>query len=297
MLLLKPILFIGCFLLVITASISQEVSEEVIEIREFNQLDTRRLDLVSRTSDALTGTQVIQNVINLNIEERENYFFNEIKKGNIPDFLRNMVKVSNKIAINGTYRSISYYVLPDYVAIGSDEDYFLCPMTPVLGQKIADALDCFLPTKKMVDQIWEASKVKMEPQPIPPSDKMTTVPVFKQHNDMVVAQRQSSIIRDTLGSLVSGNKKDVIISNLIYSAPAPRSVIIYGWHDSSGKNIQPIYAGHSEDYVDYSHGIRLIHNKVYVDGVEILVSDVLKSNELHSLLSDEGIIYKPYYPY
>lgn len=297
MLLLKPVLFIGCLLLVIISFTNQEsASEEIIEINRTNQLDTKKLKLVSRASDALTGTQVIQNSINLNLEEREAYFFHEINKGNIPDFQRNMVKVSARVSINGTYRSISYYALPDYLAIGSNEDYFLCPMTPVLGQKIADALDCFLPTKKMVDQIWEASKVKMEPQPIPPSDKMTTVPVFKEHNTMVLTQRQTSIAKDALGSLVSGNKKDVIISNLIYSAPAPRSVIIYGWHDPTGKNIQPRYSGHSEDYVDYSHGIRLIQNKVYVDDTEMLASDVLKSKELNILLSDEGIVIKPYYP-
>jgi uncharacterized ubiquitin-like protein YukD len=170
-------------------------------------------------------------------------------------------------------------------------------MTPGLAQKIADKLDCFLPTKKMVDQIWEAAKVKMEPQPIPPTDKMTTVPVFEQHNTLVREQRQTFIKTDTLGTLVSGNKKDVIISNLIYRSPEPRRVIIYGWHDPSGKRIQPVYAGHNENYADYSHGIRLIQNKVYVDAIEMQAAEVLGSEELKSLLSDEGKLLKPYYPY
>ena len=42
-------------------------------------------------------------------------------------------------------------------------------------------------------------------------------------------------------------------------------VAIYGWHTLDGKPIQPVYAGHVNWYVDYSHGIRLIAKKVKID--------------------------------
>ena len=38
----------------------------------------------------------------------------------------------------GTNQNAVYHVTPDYLAIGSDQDYFLCPMTPLLGQRISD---------------------------------------------------------------------------------------------------------------------------------------------------------------
>jgi len=46
-----------------------------------------------------------------------------------------------------------------------------------------------------------------------------------------------------LGELVGGDKKDVVISNIIYGYPAPGRVVIYGWHYLSGTPIQPLYNG------------------------------------------------------
>ena len=302
MIFLRQTIYILCLIIVFTNCtnkniVSEEVFPVIEEFKEFGHPNTKELNITPRAANAKSGTQIVHIISDLSLEEREDYIYNEVKNGNIPDFSRNMVKVSARTSIKGTFKYINYYVLPDYLALGSDEDYFLCPMTPGLAQKLAEQFDCFLPTRKMVDQIWEAAKVKMEPQPIPPTNKMTTVPVFDQHNSDVRIQRQTFMKSDTLGVLVSGNKKDVIISNLIYRSADPRRVIIYGWHDTSGKNIQPIYAGHSENYVDYSHGIRLIQSKVYVDSIEMSASEVLGSEEIKSLLSDEGKILKPYYPY
>jgi hypothetical protein len=44
-------------------------------------------------------------------------------------------------------------------------------------------------------------------------------------------------------------------------------VASYGWHKLDGKPIQPVYAGHVNWYVDYSHGIRLIAKQVKMDGI------------------------------
>jgi len=42
-------------------------------------------------------------------------------------------------------------------------------------------------------------------------------------------------------------------------------VAIYGWHKLDGKPIQPLYTGHVDWYVDYSHGIRLVSRTIYID--------------------------------
>ena len=64
-------------------------------------------------------------------------------------------------------------------------------------------------------------------------------------------------------------------------------MVIYGWHKKDGKPIQPVYSGHIDWYVDYSHGIRLINNQVLIDGNPYLLTEVLKDPVLYRLFSDE----------
>lgn len=259
-------------------------------------LSAQTLNLPARNPAALNGDQVISAITSLNLVDRENYILNEALNGNVPDFLRTMVNVQDSALIGGNYKHISYFCIPDYMALGTDTNYYLCPMTPILAQRMADSLDCILPSRKMVNQIWKAATVKMQPESIPPSADMITVPIMADHNDMVWTQRQTFFPGLPLGEGVSGDKKDVVISNLIYSSPPPNRVVIYGWHYPNGSNIQPLYAGHIDTYADYSHGIRMVQNAAFMDGNPVLLTDVLTSATNYSLLSDEGVIAQPYYP-
>src|SRR5262249_49958249 len=157
---------------------------------------------------------------------------------------------------NSVNHSISYYVTPDYMAIGTDTDYFLEPMTPLLAQRVADALNCTLPTRKMVNDIWKKAPCHLAPSPISPSPEMVTVPIFDQHNTTVKGQRFGVTNTYPLGTLTGGDKKDVVIATKIYTnltAGVPKPVCIYGWHQTDGSAIQPLYNGHEETYADYSH--------------------------------------------
>jgi len=259
---------------------------------------TQTLPLPPRPQNAPKGRAFITQITNLSREERETQIFNQIVSGNIPDFLRNLVPVNITQTIGGVQHTAIFYVTCDYLAVGADDDYFLTPMTPLLAQKIADTLNCILPTKKMVDDIYGAAAVKLRPQPIAPSDAMITVPVFAQHNDSVWTLRQPLLGEHPLGQLVGGTKKDVIISNKIYSdlKPAvPKPVVIYGWHKLDGTPIQPVYNGHGETYADYSHGIRLVQKTLTLDGNQQNIPAVLNDASLHALLSDEGLIPTPRY--
>jgi hypothetical protein len=259
---------------------------------------TQTLNIPVRPTNAPGGQAFIQQISSLDRDTRETQIFLQIMAGNVPDFLRQLVPVTVNAIIGGTNHTVTFYVTPDYLAVGSDEDYFLTPMTPLLGQKLADSLNCTLPTKKMVDAIYQAATVKLPPQPIAPSAAMITVPVFAQHNDSVWSLRQPLLDTHPLGELVGGTKKDVIISNKIYynlKATVPHPVVIYGWHYLSGTPIQPVYNGHEQTYADYSHGIRLIQNAIIVDGQPGTVQEVLRSVTLNSLLSDEGQINIPRY--
>ena len=98
---------------------------------------------------------------------------------------RSLLEFPLKDPVDGHSHAASLLVLPDYLAVGSNEDYFLTPMSPLLAQRIADATGCILPTKKIVDAVYAAAEVKLPPQPIAPSAAMITVPVFVAHNDSV----------------------------------------------------------------------------------------------------------------
>ena len=259
---------------------------------------SQKLKLKSRAKHAMTGTEFSATIrdSSLSLSAREKIIYREIRTGNIPNFYRKLTEIKDTIFNGENIHTISYYVSPDFLAIGSDEDYFYCPMRPQLAQKVANLLKCSLPTRKISNCIYQNAEVKMSPQPIPPSKEMITVPVFEKHNLLVGTQRKVSVQEHPLGSLVAGNKKDVVVSNKIFNQKGQLRVVIYGWHKPDGNAIQPLYNGHSTLHVDYSHGIRMIQNKVWIDGKKTTIQKVLASQPFHSLLSDEGMITRPFYP-
>ena len=56
----------------------------------------------------------------------------------------------------------------------------------------------------------------------------------------------------------------------------------------TGAPIQPLYTGHVDWYVDYSHGVRPVRRLMRVDGVAEPFEKILKDPALRDLLSDEG---------
>lgn len=263
----------------------------------FLSCTVQQLKIAKRDASALSGSQFSKSIADtsLTLETREQIIFEEIKNGNVPDFFRKLATIDVTQTINGKLYHLSYQVAPDYLLIGNDEDFFYTPTTPMLAQKIANLSKAMLPTKKMVDDIYANSLIKLAPQPIPPSKLMTTVPVFIAHNNIVVKQLDSLKKRHLRSELTAGNKKDIIISNKIYGQPTPR-VVIYGWHKLDGKAIQPVYNKHTNTWADYSHGVRLVLNDAILNGKKVRIADILKDPVLYVLLSDEGVIDNATYP-
>ena len=215
----------------------------------------------------------------------------------MPSFSRKLRALTVHRTISGTRYECTFFATCDYLAIGSDQDYLYIPMTPAAAQYLADRLHCLLPTKKMVDLIYSKAEIKLHPQPIPPSSKMTTVPVFKQHTDSIRQQIAQIGFDRSSNFIIAGHKKDIIISNKIYSPDRTyERVVIYGWHLCENHPIQPVYNGHHAEYADYSHGVRLISKIAYLNGDTVQVDEILKDASLSALLSDEGPIARPYYP-
>ncbi len=252
------------------------------------------LDLPPRPANALSGAEFARRITPLDLVEREQEVVAQVTAGNVPDFLRKLCPVSAIYVADGKTNTATFYATPDYLAVGSDDDYFLVHISPNTAQRIADALHCSLPTPKMVDEIYAATEVKLPPSPIPPSPAMTTVSVFSNHNATVRAQRAEQLKAHPLGALVSGHQKDVVISAKLASAPG--KVAIYGWHQTNGVPIQPLYLKHAVAWVDYSQCTRLVQQQMTVNGSMKTVAEVLADPALASLLSNEGPIPNPRYP-
>lgn len=214
-----------------------------------------------------------------------------VTNANVPDFFRNFVQIE----VGDSTRSILIIVAPDYLCVGTDDDYVRTPLNPLSAQKIADAWGCVLPTKKMVDLIWKAASVKLDPFPLPPTAQMTTVEWFLRSNDAIQKQL-GKVVDFELGSLVGGHKKDVVVTTKTFITP--KKVAIYGWHQKNGRAIQgPGVNGssHEETYADYSHGIRLVDSTAYVDGTATTIHEILNDKDLCRYLSEEGIVDNPRY--
>jgi hypothetical protein len=224
----------------------------------------------------------------LDLERREDAIISEVLAGNIPNFLRKLCPVHLTNVFQGATNTATCFVTPDYLCIGTDDDYFLAPVSPNVAQRLANALSCSLPTPKLVDAIYRAAEVKLNPTPIPPSPAMTAVAVFSDHNSMVRTQRAEQIKAHPLGALVGGHKKDVVITTRL--ADAPGKVAIYGWHRTNGTPIQPLYLGHSANWVDYSQCTRLILQQMLVNGKTRTLKDVLADPALEGLVSYEGVV-------
>ena len=211
-------------------------------------------------NDARTGEAFFKQAVSYNWAQRDSLALEYANAGQVPDFYFRFVPVTTRlITANGKEVTATFYVAPDYFMVGTSSNWARVPITPMAAQKIGDAYGCFLPTPFIVDAIYNASAVKLAPVPMY-AYRDSTITMW-QHHLIIEGQRKSK------KGLISGIKKDVVISSKAVEHEKPNRVAIYGWHKLDGKPIQPVYAGHVNWYVDYSHGIRLIAKQVKMDGI------------------------------
>lgn len=241
---------------------------------------TKEINVTQRVS-SVTGHDFYHQAFAMKWNGRDSFAVKEILAGNIPSFLKKFEKIEVSIIDSVTGKTITakYFVSPDYLSIGTENDWARINITPLAAQKIADSFDCFLPTRKMVDDIYKSAKVKLEPVPMYAFRDST--PTMWHHHLIIEGQRKGR------KGLIAGIQKDVVISGKIPRDPKPDRVAIYGWHKLDGKPIQPLYTGHIYWWVDYSQGIRLVYRKIKVGKKWMDYIDVLKDPVLRKLLCDE----------
>lgn len=242
-----------------------------------------RLDFPARPVEAPTGSQVQRQIADLPREQREAAVLREITNGNVPEFLRRLKPIRVETAdAAGAKHVATYFVMPDYLAVGTDADFFRVPITPLTATTIADKFDLSLITAKVSDDLFAAAQVKLDPKPL--IKDRDTVATFWQHHQII----EDQLLGKPRGQLVVGIKKDVVLTSRL--TEKPHKVAIYGWHYPDGRPIQSLYVGHVDWYVDYSHGVRLMSQQIIVDGQPLKVADVLRDASLCRLLSNEGLM-------
>jgi hypothetical protein len=240
-----------------------------------------------RTARAFTGTQFAESVAHMDRQQREHAISSNLLDGNLPGFLRLLVPVKLTCRmIGGATVAATVFVMPEYLAIGSDTDFLRIPMNLHTAMAVAVRFGFVLPTKKIVDAIYEQSGSRLTPQPLPAGPQMTSTAYYQQHNSMIDEQAQGRSISQ--GALVAGHKKDVVLTNRLNRMPG--RIAIYGWHRAKGDPIQPLSTVHGAGYADYSHGIRLVAGMALIEGQLRSVYNILRDTALAPVLSDEGAI-------
>lgn len=276
--------------------------------QQMKDMPTKEWKLPPRANDAQSASQLAAKISELKLEEREHRLLQEVQAGNVPDRIRQLrpirlsrsatnAQATNTPATNEHGDSDSQpvvvaWIMPDYVAVGSNTDFIRIPVTPMFASKLASATGTRLITAKLSDDIWAASDVKLEPHPLTQDrEKFAT---FVQHHQLIENQVRPILEKrrfapDDSSWIISGIKKDVVDSKLLQrdKSNEKNKVAIYGWHHRNGRPIQPLYVGHAATYVDYSHGLRLMSDSVLVDGKELTFDQAWALPQLRSFLSDE----------
>ena len=244
-------------------------------------------NIPSGVREALTGSQFAGRVAGMTSGAREQAILKEFLSGNLPGFLTKLVPVLlNYTQPDGRNHTATVFVMPEYLAVGSDLDFLRIPMNLYTAVTVASRMGFILPTRKMVNAIHDQSAFHLSPEPMTAGPQMTSTGYYQTHNTKIEAQ--SRTLGVTPGALVSGDKKDVVVTSLL--ARNPGKIAIYGWHRLNGAPIQPLSTVHGACYADYSHGIRLVSETVLVDGRTESIYDVLRDPVLSKILSDEGPI-------
>jgi hypothetical protein len=247
------------------------------------------LRLPERPAGAIRGSEFARLTSGLSTADRDHAVVAELERGNIPSFLSHLTPVKlTTNAKDGQALSATIWVTPDYLAIGSDDDFLYVPLTYYSATIVADRFGSVLPTARMVDAIYEQSAHHLTPAPLPAGPLMRSNLYLSKHQQRIDEQRSGL----PLGELISGHKKDLVLSNRLRQFPG--RVAIYGWHRAPGAPIQPLSTVHGAGYVDYSHGVRLVSTTVVVESRTLSIYDALQDSQVAPVLSREGVTRDPW---
>lgn len=202
--------------------------------------------------------------------------------------------------IDGVPRELRIYVAPDFYAIGDDDTFRRVPTTPRAAQMIATRWRSILPSRKLARAIYQSADVRIPMATFPPGPDMTSPTKWREDDQRVAARVPDQRVRLLGGALLAGHRKDIVIGPALdgskvaifggaRTAPDPKANPADPWA------WQPYSTVHGAEYSDHSHGVRLILDRGFLDGVEVPLVDVFTHPTLHRLVSDQGP-FRPVFP-
>ena len=107
-----------------------------------------------RDASAPTGSQVVAGLSSASPAERSRAFCEQILRGNVPSALRRLRPVEMSVPDpHGAPVRAVVWVMPDYLAVGSDEDFVRVPLGLPGGPHRRPRFGFTLPTRKIVNSI------------------------------------------------------------------------------------------------------------------------------------------------
>jgi hypothetical protein len=281
----------------------------------------------ARVGDPVTGRQFIDDLKKLGPAERQAHILKLLDDGQVPDFLRDLYKVElvDVPDADGNLHKVQYSVMPDFVAIGTNDDYVLVPMNSEMAQHVLLSWDMAPPTAQMVDQIATRGpevqfRADTGTKAFRPYDSAEGLEKYYQRNEQVTGRDyydawldwtgtgpDSSVVKHSElgGHPAVGHMKEFVMmpaetlkgaSDLDPAKGDTNPDTIGMYHRTIQNDNGPgkgVPLDHNEQYFDYSQGLRAVSPIVYVDGTPMHISDVLKHDKLHTVLSGDGKMQNP----
>ena len=120
----------------------------------------------AETAPRYTGSQFAGHIEGMDAPRREEAILAAILSGNLPPFLQTLVPIAlDYHAPGGKTLSVTVFVMPEYLAIGSDQDFLRIPMTLHTALAVASRMGFVLPTRKIVDAITTSLGFIFRPSP------------------------------------------------------------------------------------------------------------------------------------
>jgi len=202
---------------------------------------------------------------------RERFLTEEYLRGNIPSFMRTLYPLELQ---RPDGRPMVIYSLPDFLCLGSDDDFVHTPMSPRTAQRIANEWGLILGTPEMEDarRAYFPQKLSfraMAPPRFPRNASMMSTERWPIHTKWFLDDMEKEGYE--IGKPVTGHKKGLITHPWL----ADWGFKYCGIHGAYyGKSNKPIHVfekeakAHITNYNDYSHGVVLYHPKVFYPNSE-----------------------------
>ena len=230
--------------------------------------------------------------------ERELEALAAVKTGEVPSIFTTPSAwsvVTIRKEIDGLPYRLDLRVAPNFFAVGDDGSPFFLPMWPTTAQKVADRFNAILPTKRIADAVYAAAEIEVPivtpGAPWYVAGKPGDIGDSEAWYDATLRKRAQGPA-GRFGKLVDGHSKNLIVSPKDDGA----RVRIYGARRPDGSYpLQAESAVHAWNYLDYSHGTRLISRNAVLNGQPIDLMTVFMDPKVSALVSDDGP-FLPKYP-